>query len=220
MPRGVNPGSPVAVPVIIMLVAPASSPVTETCLAGDMDIFLRLVEAYKTLTTPERRANYDIQWQAEQARPMGIFGRKEFIGGLDGEANRRLGLLTLLYTRRRADPDRPGCSVLDLEQSMATPREHLAFSLWYLREKNLVAQNECSDYVITHLGVDHVEERLPANEILFKLLNAAEDGVSRSTSEPPWPVDPVADATVADLGGRTIQGNGFEAHPPDAPQKH
>lgn len=186
---------------------------TET---GDMDTFLRLMEAYKVLTTPERRADFDLRWQAEQARPMGIFGRKEFVGGLDGEANRRLGVLTLLYTRRRADPDRPGCSLLELEQSTATPREHLAFSLWYLKDKSLIAQNECSDYVITHLGVDHVEEKLPGNEILFKLLNAAEDGVSRSTSTPPWPVDPVAPETGA--GGfddATLQGNGFMAHPND-----
>jgi curved DNA-binding protein CbpA len=158
--------------------------------SGDMATFLRLMEAYKVLTDPERRAEYDVCWQAERNRPMGVFGRKEFIGGLEGEANRRLGLLTLLYSRRRINPDHPGLSVLDLERSMATPREHLGFTLWYLKDKGLLAQNETSDFVITHLGVDFVEEKLPQHGTLHRLLQAAEAGLSRAEDDSPWPISP------------------------------
>ena len=183
---------------------------------GSMDTFLQLMEANKVLTDPVRRANYDIRWQSERARPMGVFGRKEFIGGLNGEANRRLGLLTLLYASRRTNPDHPGCSLLDLERSMATPREHLAFTLWYLKDKGLLAQDECSDFVITHLGVDFVEDKLPTNETLHRLLNAAEEGVSRSTSEFPWPVSPVStDGEEAHFERPSVCGNGFEVQTPE-----
>ena len=64
------------------------------------------------------------------------FGMKEFTVGIEGEANRRMGILCLLYKQRRADPEAPGCSVLDLENVMTIPREHLMFTLWYLKEKD------------------------------------------------------------------------------------
>ena len=158
--------------------------------SGDLNIFMRLMEAYKVLTNAEQRADYDVRWQAQRAKPLGVFGRKEFTRGMDGEANRRLGILTLLYARRRANPDRPGCSVLEFEQSMATPREHLLFSLWYLKDKCLLAQNDSSDYVITHLGVDFVEEKLPSSDSLHRLLTSGEEGTLGGGDAPPWPVDP------------------------------
>lgn len=142
---------------------------------GDMRVFLQLNEAYRILSDPGLRADYDRVWHSHQGQPLPIFTRREFGIGLDGEGPRRLGLLTLLYSKRRTDPDRPGLSVLDLESSMATPREHLLFTLWYLKEKDLISQDETSDYTITHLGVDHVEQNIGTMETLRKLLKPGPD---------------------------------------------
>ena len=72
--------------------------------------------------------------------------------GIEAEANRRLGVLALLYQKRQADPDHPSVSLLDLEREMGFPREYLTFSMWYLRAKDLVAAADNSDYAITAAG--------------------------------------------------------------------
>src|SRR5262249_18822865 len=95
-----------------------------------------------------------------------------------GEANRRMGILCLLYNRRRTSPDAPGLSILELESIMSFPREHLMFTLWYLKEHDCVRQDDKSDYVITGEGVDYVETHLPSNKLLYKLLKSAESGAT------------------------------------------
>jgi curved DNA-binding protein CbpA len=153
---------------------------------GDMAKFIRLNEAYQTLVDIPARAAYDAIYQTRRFEPIGVFGLKEFDIGIDGEASRRMGILCLLYSRRRSEPERPGLSVLHLERVMAFPREHLMFTLWYLKEKELVSQNEHSDFVITGKGVDYVEENLPGNKVLYRLLKAAETGAARDAAPAPW----------------------------------
>jgi len=147
---------------------------------GDAEKFQLLTRAYHVLSDPKRRAEYDAELAIMRMQPIGVFGLKDFAVGIDGEANRRMGILCLLYNRRRTDPDKPGVSVLELEQTMTFPREHLLFTLWYLKEKDLVRQDGSSDFVITAQGVDWVEEHLPKNRILYHLLKAAESGQTRS----------------------------------------
>jgi hypothetical protein len=154
---------------------------------GDMAKFLRLNEAYQTLLDASARAAYDAIYQIRRLEPIGVFRLKEFAIGIDGEASRRMGILCLLYSRRRTEPERPGLSVLHLEQVMAFPREHLMFALWYLKEKEMVMQNEHSDFVITGNGVDYVEQNLPNNKVLYQLLKAAETGAASDAAPPPWP---------------------------------
>lgn len=146
---------------------------------GNMDRFLILNKAHRILSDPDARALYDIEHQSRRVSPIGIFGLKDFAIGIDGEANRRMGVLCLLYNRRRSDPDRPGLSVLELETIMILPREHLLFTLWYLKEKDLVRMDQNSDYVISSSGADYVEERLPSHRVLYKLLKDSEQGSAR-----------------------------------------
>lgn len=144
---------------------------------GDMAQFLLLNEAYRTLTDSQLRAAYDATYHCRRLEPMPVFQLKEFTTGVDGEASRRMGILCLLYSRRRTDPEHPGLSVLDLERLMAFPREHLMFTLWYLIEKELVRQNEHSDFVITGTGVDYVEADLPRKQFLYHLLKPGDPSV-------------------------------------------
>lgn len=149
--------------------------------SGDAQRFMLLNEAYSVLSDPQRRADYDILYHARRLEPIGVFHLREFALGIDGEANRRMGVLCLLYSRRRSNPESCGMSVLEFENLMSLPREHLSFTLWYLREKGLIRQAEGSDFVITAEGVDWVEQHLPRNKILYHLLKAAEFGKAHST---------------------------------------
>jgi len=152
---------------------------TET---GNLDKFLLLKRAFETLTNPGLRGEYDTLYQQRNAAPIEIFELKEFSIGIEGEANRRLGILCLLYTRRRSNPDDPGLSMLEFESKMSVPREHLMFTMWYLREHNCLRQDEASDYVITGEGVDYVETHMPSNKLIHRLLIAAESGAAPTAS--------------------------------------
>jgi curved DNA-binding protein CbpA len=146
---------------------------------GDTERFLMLNRGYQTLADPEARAAYDITYHVQRLEPLNVFNLKEFAVGIDGEGNRRMGILCLLYNRRRTNPDAPGLSLLEFETLMSFPREHLVFTLWYLKEKGLLRQGQESDFIITAEGVDYVDSHLPTNKILYKMLKAAESGTVR-----------------------------------------
>lgn len=139
---------------------------------GDTELFLRLKHAYEVLSDTGRRARYDACHQLEQEAPLPIFELKDFVHGLRGEMNRRMGVLSLLYNRRRADEDHPGLSVMDLEKRMAFPREHLNFALWYLRAKGYVRQEDNSDCGITAAGIDFIESHSSHDDLVKRLIHA------------------------------------------------
>jgi curved DNA-binding protein CbpA len=160
---------------------------------GDTAKFVRLNEAYETLSSREARAAYDLEYQVRRTQPLGVFNLREFADGIDGEENRRMGVLCLLYGRRRTNPDHSGMSILEFESLMSMPREHLMFTLWYLKEKGVLRQDESSDFAITAAGVDEVEKNLPSHRVLYNLLKAAEDGQPRSE----MPVSPASETASA-----------------------
>ena len=155
-------------------------------VSGDVERFLRLKRAYEVLSCPEQRARYDEEYSVQQSLPVEIFNLQDFATGIDGESNRRMGLLCLLYDRRRVNPDEPGVSLLQLEKMMVSAREHLLFTVWYLKDKGYARQTEDSSYAITSAGVDHVEQGLPKNRLLYKLLKEAEGGSVRCSPEAPF----------------------------------
>jgi curved DNA-binding protein len=141
---------------------------------GDSEKFLLLTKAYETLSNPARQAAYDERHRNRRSDPLPVFALKEFVEGLGGEANRRLGILSLLYNKRRANPDNPGMSVLDFERVMSFPREHLEFAIWYLSERQYIRSIHNSDHAITAIGLEYLESELPSNHALSKLLHAPE----------------------------------------------
>jgi len=149
---------------------------------GNVDRFLLLNQAYEILSDAEQRASYDVLYNERRQEPIEVFTTKDFAMGIDGEANRRMGILCLLYNRRRSNPDNPGISILEFESVMSFPREHLMFAMWYLKTHELVSQAENSDYVITGVGTDYVETHLPSHDMLYKLLKAAESGSARTAT--------------------------------------
>jgi hypothetical protein len=153
---------------------------------GDSERFLLLSKGYAVLSDPTRRAAYDNTHRNSHAQPLPVFGLKEFAEGLEGEVNRRLGILSLLYNRRRTNPENPGISVLEFETVMSFPREHLEFAIWFLREKEYVRSGNHSDYLISATGVEYLESEVPSNGVLSRLLHAPQGAASTApaTAEP------------------------------------
>ena len=162
---------------------------------GDVEQFLRMKRAYAVLSDATRRMEYDAMLENDRyAGPRQIFALKDFVTGVKAEANRRLGVLSLLYNHRQTNPDHPGLSLLDLEREMGFPREYLTFTMWYLLAKDFVGLADNSDYALTAAGVDYVERKAGRNAIVAKLLNpgasraqpsaAAANSHSKSASRP------------------------------------
>jgi hypothetical protein len=139
--------------------------------SGNKDRFLLLSEAYRVLSDPTLRAQYDLMKGSEQRRPLPLFQGRAFVDEKEGEANRRLGVLCLLYARRRRNPEHPAVGLMELEECMAIPREYLEFTLWYLKQKKYVEMSEGADFCLAATGVDFVEDHTPAQDILVKLLS-------------------------------------------------
>jgi curved DNA-binding protein len=140
--------------------------------SGNAEKFLRLKQAFDVLGNPKSRAVYDAQLEAQPDAPLAAFGSKDFLEGLEAEANRRIGVLCLLYSQRRFNPEEPSLSILQLEKLMNLPREHLMFTIWFLKEKKCISFTDKSDYVVTGEGTEYIEGHLPKQESLVKLLNA------------------------------------------------
>jgi curved DNA-binding protein CbpA len=144
---------------------------------GDAERFGMLTEAYQLLRDPVKRKAYDQQLEVTPAGPLPIFLGKEFTDGIDAEAKIRIGVLCLLYSKRRANPDFAALSLLDMENIMSFPRGRLLFALWYLRAKRYVLQDDRSSFIISAEGVDFLESQLPTNQILYKIFRDTEAGV-------------------------------------------
>jgi len=153
---------------------------------GNNERFLLLTKGHAVLSDPARRAAYDQRHRVRRPQPLPVFGLKEFAEGLEGEVNRRLGILSLLYNRRRTNPEVPGISVLELETVMSFPREHLECAIWFLHEKQYIRAGDHSDYVISAIGVEYLESEVPANGVLSKLLHAPQsvDSTSSEAQDP------------------------------------
>jgi hypothetical protein len=150
---------------------------------GDVEKFLLLNRAYESLSDPQRRAEYDAARSAREVTPDPIFGMSTFVNGIEGEVNRRLAILAILYNKRRMNSSEPGMSLWDLEKKMSFPREYLDFAVWYLKAKGYVTLADNSDLTLTVTGVDYVEGNSENNVTLEKLLHAGHRAATDLTKD-------------------------------------
>jgi len=144
-------------------------------VTGSHEKFRAVHEAYRILSDPVLRAKYDVEYHALRSRRWKVFDHHLAADGFEIEKRTRYGILAALYAKRRADPNNAGVSLLELESLLGRPREHLEFSVWFLREKSLIRRTDDSFFLITADGVEKVEEAGLAQQ-MQKLLESAESG--------------------------------------------
>jgi curved DNA-binding protein len=138
--------------------------------SGDPEMFRLLKMAYDTLSNPASRAEYDSMCRREVAEETPLSNSIDFLDHVDGELNRRIALLAVLYYRRRSNPRFPEVPLAEIERRMGFPRDYLDFTTWYLTKKGYVHRADNSDFALTAEGVDYVESQRGSIPTLNKLL--------------------------------------------------
>jgi len=95
---------------------------------GDADKFFLLKQAYDVLSHPGRRAKYDASHENDTPDSDPLSESIDFMDQMEGELNRRLGVLALLYIQRRTNPVHPEVSLAEIELRMGFPRDYLEFT--------------------------------------------------------------------------------------------
>jgi curved DNA-binding protein len=138
--------------------------------SGDTEMFHSLKLAYDVLSNPERRAEYDATLAQAEVHKAPMSTSIDFMDSIDGENNRRLAVLAVLYFRRRENPTGPAVSLKELEKQMGFPRDYLDFTMWYLTKKRYITKADNSDFSLTVDGVDFVEKERASLPLLNRLL--------------------------------------------------
>ncbi len=158
---------------------------------GDADKFFLLKQAYDVLSDPAHRAKYDATYEKDAPPTDPLSTSIDFMDDIEGELNRRLGVLALLYIQRRSNPGKPEVSLMEVEVRMGFPRDYLEFTTWYLQKKGFITRADNSDFALTAEGVDFVEAQRGNIPVLNKLLtsgigsSAADSAATDNASRPP-----------------------------------
>lgn len=139
---------------------------------GDREKFNLLREAYDVLSDPERRMSYDMEADTAAAQPQPMSTNVDFMDTLQGELNRRLAVLAVLYYRRRHTPTAPEVSLAEIEKRMGFPRDYLEFTTWYLVKKGYITRADNADFTLTVAGVDFVETQRANIPVLNRMLTS------------------------------------------------
>ena len=138
--------------------------------SGHAENFQLLKTAYQVLSDPKRRAEYDATRSPAAAQPLS--STLDFMDSLEGELNRRLAVLAVLYHKRRTNPHNPEIALAEIEERMGFPRDFLDFTLWYLQKKGYIAKADNAQYTLTVEGVDFVETQRASIPTLNRLLTS------------------------------------------------
>jgi curved DNA-binding protein CbpA len=140
--------------------------------SGDPEKFFMLKTAYDVLSNPESRTEYDATRQRQAADKTPLSSTVDFLDQFEGELNRRLAVLAVLYYRRRNNPSEPSVSLMEIETQMGFPRDYLDFTTWYLLKKGYITRADNSDFTLTADGVDFVETQRVHLPVLNRMLTS------------------------------------------------
>lgn len=137
---------------------------------GNAEKFQMVKSAYDILSNSMRRREYDSKRKEREIRPLS--SAIDFMDQFEGEVNRRMAVLAVLYYRRRMCPNYPEVTLAELEERMGFPRDYLDFTLWYLAQKKLIHKADNACFALTADGVDFVEKERVVLPILNGLLTS------------------------------------------------
>jgi curved DNA-binding protein CbpA len=167
---------------------------------GDVEVFCQLKAAFDVLSNPTARADYDAKRKGEPDQESPYSEDVDFMDSMDGELNRRLAVLAVLYYRRRTSPHLPDVGLGEIENRMGFPRDYLDFTIWYLFKKGYVSKGDNAQLALTADGVDFIETQRGNLPVLNRLLTsgagqpaapAARASQRQQKYQTPPPVSPI-----------------------------
>jgi len=171
---------------------------------GDASKFQLVKSAYDVLSNSVRRREYDAKRKELEVRPLST--SIDFMDQFEGEVNRRMAVLAVLYYRRRRNPNFPEVSLAEVEERMGFPRDYLDFTLWYLSQKKLISKGDNATFCLTAEGVDFVERERVVLPILNGLLTSNTGSPSEAIAEIPEPANGTA-PSASNNGGRNTSAS-------------
>jgi len=147
--------------------------------SGNPEQFRLLKVAYDVLSDRQQRAEYDAARRRESPQPFS--SSIDFMDGAEGELNRRLATLAVLYEKRRTNPTFPEVPIGDIEERMGFPRDYMDFTLWYLQQKKYIFKGDNARYALTAEGVDFVETQRVESPNLKKMLTSGSEAAAEAT---------------------------------------
>lgn len=126
---------------------------------GDRDKFDIITKAYRGLSDPQRRKEYDADYKAASHQKWESLFKS--LPSDEAETDRKIyqEILGILYIARRHDAQGPGVGIVHLERQLGFPEKYLEFHIWYLKEKGWIQRLETGGFAITASGVDAVIEK-------------------------------------------------------------
>ena len=171
---------------------------------GDAAKFRLVKAAYDALSHPLRRTEYDARRSHLLSQPQPLSTTIDFMDQSDGEMNRRMAVLAVLYYRRRMCPNQPEVTLAEIEERMGFPRDYLDFTLWYLVRKKLVDRADNVTFSLTAEGVDFVEKERATVPVLNGLLTSSSNAETTPT---------YAEAAAPTAKEARVNGRGYDSRP-------
>lgn len=135
---------------------------TET---GNEPLFQQMLKGYQTLSDPVARAAYDAKHRAQVKLNWKIFDQAAEPNDQQDERKKREGVLAVLYRKRQFNPGVPGMNLREIEDLIGIPREHLEFTMWYLKERGDIKPGDNGRFQISIKGVEAYENlTMPVSE--------------------------------------------------------
>lgn len=136
--------------------------------------------AFEVLSDPDLRLDFNkLKGIGEEDKPK--FSGMAFFEAYQRDTHLRVGLLCVLYDRRRSKPFTPALSMRHLEQIFGASTQELNFALWYLKQRELVMADDKSSLQITVEGMDYLEANPPLPELVLPMIKPS--GLAGSGSE-------------------------------------
>jgi curved DNA-binding protein len=127
-------------------------------VTGDLAKFAAVREAHEVLSSPERRAVYDGEYDEAHSQPK-IFDQES--AHHEREEDRRIlhSVLSLLYVERRKRPVNGGLGAVMLERAVGAPENALEFLLWYMKQHRWIEVLDTGQIAITVDGIDRLADK-------------------------------------------------------------
>lgn len=146
----------------------------------DYDKFEALTLAYEVLSDADLRKDFN------KLKGIGLDDKPKFSGlpffeALARPSGLRAALLCVLYDYRRLHPFTPAISVRHALGMLEGTEEEVNFAIWYLKQRNLIVNDDKSNLMITADGLDYLENQRPTPEAVMKFLKPDEDATESAT---------------------------------------